>query len=76
MPSAKNQSSEVRALQSAKYQVIYTLKNGREVIQPVYSDTELMHERESAEREMSDPKSHVRGYRVSGRNDRRPHRQQ
>lgn len=76
MPSAKNQSTETRALQSAKYQVIYTMKNGQEVVQPVYSDTELMHERESAEREMRDPRSFVRGYRVSGRNDRRPHRQQ
>lgn len=44
--------------------VIYEMKDGTEQPQPVYSSEELQHERASAEREVHDPKSYVKGYRV------------
>lgn len=44
--------------------VVYEMKDGKEHKQPVYNSEELKHERASAEREVHDPKSYVRGYRV------------
>ena len=44
--------------------VVYELRDGREERQPVFHSEELKHERANAEREQSDPKSYVKGYRV------------
>lgn len=44
--------------------VVYELTNGKEERQPVYNSEELKHERANAEREVHDPKSYVKGYRV------------
>lgn len=44
--------------------VVYEMKDGTEQRQSVYNSEELQHERASAEREVHDPKSFVKGYRV------------
>lgn len=50
--------------QKAYATVVYEMKDGKEQRQPVYSSEELQHERASAEREVHDPKSYVKGYHV------------
>lgn len=44
--------------------VVYEMKDGTEQPQPVNNDRELEYELASAKREVHDPKSYVKGYRV------------
>ena len=42
---------------------IYEMKDGSEIVVEIEDVTHEQHERASAEREVRDPKSHVKGYR-------------
>jgi len=49
---------------NAKWVAVYEMKDGSEERFPMYSNEDLQHERAEANREVHDPKSYVKGYRV------------